>query len=130
MAALARNGPGSALGELVLYLAIMLSGECGKVGNGCERAVMSVAANRVAVSPWPDDIKTVVRRGFFGRRNPPTEEALAVAEAYVLDPTSFRDGLYYFVYSDSDRRRQGWQAGDERLCGGGFCLHLSREWPG
>ena len=116
------------MAALVLAAAVTLSGECGPLGLNCELAVARTCANRMADERWPDDLEDVLT-GYYGR-GVPSDTALALAYVLVTRPESLSDGRTFYAYSDADRARMGWAAGDAMVCGHGLCLHLSREFGG
>lgn len=113
---------------LLLAAAVTLSGECSFLGFDCEVACARTMANRMVDDRWPADLEGVLE-GYYGR-GAPTGSALALAYLLVSAPDMLADGRMFYVYSDADRARMGWAAGDETVCGHGLCLHLSAEWRG
>lgn len=113
---------------LLLAAAITLSGECSFLGLDCELAVARTCANRMADERWPDDLEDVLT-GYYGR-GVPSDTALMLAYVLVTRPEALVDGRWYYAYSDADRTRMGWAAGDATVCGNGLCVHLSERWMG
>lgn len=113
---------------LLLAAAVTLSGECGPLGLNCELAVARTCANRMADERWPDDLEDVLT-GYYGR-GVPSDTALMLAYLLVTRPESLSDGRWYYAYSDADRTRMGWAAGDATVCGHGLCVHVAQDWPG
>ena len=112
----------------LLLAASILVGECGPLGFDCELAVARTCANRMADERWPDDLEDVLT-GYYGR-GVPSDTALMLAYVLVEWPEALSDGRTFYAYSDADRTRMGWAAGDATVCGHGLCLHLSREFGG
>ena len=117
------------MNALLLTISLLLVGECGALGNGCEEAVARVLANRVGAPGFATTMDGALA-GFYARASAPTPESIRVARLLLTDPDVLRDGRYYYVYSDADRRTQGWRRGDRTICHDGLCLHLSHNWPG
>ena len=113
---------------LLLAAAMTLSGECGPIGLDCELAVAHTMANRLADDRWPADLEGVLT-GYYGR-GVPSDTSLMLAYLLVTWPEALVDGQHYYCYSDADRARMGWAAGDAVVCGAGLCLHVSQDWPG
>jgi hypothetical protein len=113
---------------LLLAAAVTLSGECSFLGLDCELAVASTIANRMADERWPDDLEDVLT-GYYGR-GVPSDTALALAYVLVTRPEALSDGRTFYAYSDADRARMGWAAGDATVCGHGLCVHVAQDWPG
>jgi hypothetical protein len=112
--------------QLLLMIAVTLSGECGSMGGNCEVAVARTMANRYVQCGDMD----AVLSAYYGRGEP-TVRSLAVARLFLAAPGAFADGRYYYVYSDRDRLDQGWVRGDRHVCDvGGMCLNFTAEWPG
>ena len=116
------------MAALVLAAAVTLSGECGPLGLNCELAVARTCANRMADERWPADLEDVLT-GYYGR-GVPSDTALALAYVLVTRPEALSDGRTFYAYSDADRARMGWAAGDATVCGHGLCVHLSGTWMG
>ena len=116
------------MAALVLAAAVTLSGECGPLGFDCELAVARTCANRMADDRWPADLEGVLE-GYYGR-GVPSDSALMLAYLLATWPRALANGEHYYAYSDADRARMGWAAGDAMVCGHGLCLHLSREFGG
>jgi len=115
---------------LLLTISLLLAGECGDVGHGCELSVARVLANRVGEPGFATTIDGAMS-GFYARADVPTPEAIRVARLLLTDPDALRDGRWYYVWSDDDMRTQGWGRGDRTICGdGGLCLHFAHDWPG
>ena len=113
---------------LLIVVASVLSGECGVLGLDCELAVARTCANRMADERWPADLEGVLE-GYYGR-GVPSDTALALAYVLVTRPESLSDGRTFYAYSDADRARMGWAAGDATVCGHGLCVHLAESWMG
>lgn len=115
------------MNALILTVALILTGECGPVGNGCEFAVARTIANRIGAPGFGATLSETLT-AYYGHADEPSAEALRVARLLWMSDLS--DGKYYFAYSDQDRRRMGWRKGDAVICGSGLCLNLSATWPG
>ena len=113
---------------LLLAASIVLSGECGPIGLDCQIAVAATVANRMADDRWPADLEGVLE-GYYGKAAP-SATSLALAYLLVTQPAALADGRWYYCYSDADRARMGWAAGDTAVCAAGLCLHLSESWMG
>lgn len=109
--------------RVILLAASIIAGECGPIAGQCEVMIARTMANRLA------DGQTNVLAAYYGR-GPVTTEAAMAATLLVLRPGLLADGRYRYVWSDDDRRRMGWPAGEEVLCGAGLCVNFGREWPG
>lgn len=112
----------------LLLAAAILVGECGPLGLDCEVACARTMANRMADDRWPADLEAVLE-GYYGR-GVPTDSALALAYVLVTQPEALADGRWFYAYSDADRTRMGWAAGDATICKAGLCVHLSRDFGG
>ena len=113
---------------LVLLAGSVLAGECGPLAFDCELAVAGTMSNRLADDRWPADLGGVLT-AYYGRGEP-SATALALAYILVSAPEMLADRAHYYAYSDQDRARMGWPAGDETVCGHGLCVHLSERWMG
>ena len=116
------------MAALVLAAAVTLSGECGPLGFDCELAVARTCANRMADERWPADLEGVLE-GYYGKAAP-SPTSLMLAYVLVEWPEALADGTHYYAYSDADRTRMGWAAGDATVCGHGLCVHVAQDWPG
>jgi len=113
---------------LLLVAAVTLSGECGPLGVECELAVARTMANRMTDDRWPDDLGGVLT-GYYASAAP-TDTALALGYVLATMPRALANGEHYYAYSDADRARMGWAAGEQTICKAGLCLHLSGTWMG
>lgn len=111
---------------LVLAVAAVLQGEAGSIGPSGMEAVADTMLARMA-SPEFHNTWEEVLEAYYAEDEP---EADAIAIAYAAVMYSWKPGEYVFAYSDADRRRQGWRAGDVTIPGPVGDLHLSKEWPG
>jgi len=118
----------SSFWALVLLVGSVLAGECGPLGPECHLAVSRTIANRLADDRWSGEIDEVLA-GYLARGDA-TGDSLIWAYVLVTRPESLSDGRWYYAYSDADRARMGWAAGDATVCGHGLCVHLSERWMG
>ena len=111
--------------NLILLIALVISGECGPVKHGCETAIATTMANRMTTCTISETLEA-----YYGMADRPTAEALRAAKTLVLNPETLRTEPWVYAYSDIDRRTHGWRRGDRLICGAGLCLHLTETWPG
>ena len=114
--------------DLIIAIAIVIAGECGPIGNGCEIEIAKTMANRLVSGEFGDTAEEVLE-DYYGVGEV-TPDAIRAAIIFVSMPEELSDGKYYFAYSNSDRYNMGWRKGDETICGSGLCVNFSCDWPG
>lgn len=109
---------------LVWRVACVLEGEAGVLGpEGMWYVGDTMLSRRALGQSWE-----TVLSAYYAYQEPPSEGAMTLAEQMLTHP--WEASGRQFAYSEQDRQRQGWRAGEIVYRRGNWILHLATVWPG